>query len=121
MTSNRQNDGIFSSIKAPAMLVAVSAALMISGCAKPPQQDVAYKIDPPENVNTTVGNYVEGKGYQFSWAKTANSVITIPMDVRELAHQKCVADSFEVSFMRTVEFDNEQVIGYFMCRGHGGH
>lgn len=105
------------------VMLGLASALMLSACVA--TQQGAGKVSP---ATTTVGasanngpEYVEGKGYKFTWTKTDSSLVSAPREVKAAASAICAEQGFDVAYMRSIAFSTDEAMGYFACRGSGGN
>lgn len=64
--------------------------------------------------------FVEGRGYMVSWPPEERFVISPPDDIRKQMAAKCANEGYITAFITSMELHDDQIIGYFLCRGIGG-
>ena len=63
--------------------------------------------------------YVEGKGYALIWTMKQNGAISVPKEIAAKAKKTCMRVGHEKSYAYVIEFNGDEVIGYFRCSGDG--
>lgn len=64
--------------------------------------------------------YVDGKGYPLTWPMADDGVISMPEDINLKAKSICIEAGYDRAYAHLLEFDMNEVTGYFRCRGQGG-
>ena len=63
--------------------------------------------------------YVEGKGYVLAWGMNHTGAISVPKEIAVKAKQTCMRVGHEKSYAYLIEFNGDEVMGYFRCSGGG--
>ena len=63
--------------------------------------------------------YVKGKGYALTWMMNQTGAISVPKEIADRARNTCIRVGHEKSYAYTIEFNGEDVTGYFRCSGSG--
>ena len=63
--------------------------------------------------------YVKGKGYALTWMMKQTGAISVPKEIADRAKNTCVRVGHEKSYAYVIEFNGEEVTGYFRCSGGG--
>ncbi len=64
--------------------------------------------------------FVEGRGYIVTWPPEERFVISAPDHIRKQMATKCANEGYITAFITSMELHDDQIIGYFLCRGVGG-
>lgn len=95
----------------------------LSGCAPvPPSSAVTTPTAEPVQQTAPAGpEFVEGKGYRFTWVNGNSGVVTAPADIKKKALDACLENGFLAAYMSSIAFTEGAAEGYFNCRGTGGN
>ncbi|MCE2516641.1 MAG: hypothetical protein J4F41_02160 [Alphaproteobacteria bacterium] len=104
-------------------MLGIVSAIALTACVAP--QHAANGQSP---ATTALGaaaetgpQFVEGLGYKFTWTRTDASLVSPPAEVKDAARKLCSDNGFDVAFMRSIAFSDDEAVGYFGCRGSGGN
>lgn len=64
--------------------------------------------------------FTEGLGYQISWPLEERFIISPPENLRKLMLKTCQDTGYITPYINTIEFKNDGIKAYFLCRGFGG-
>lgn len=120
--NSRQTASTFKKMAAVYVLTpfTLMVAIMLSGCT--PSQNLSVSTPEPAQKEVPLGpEYVDGKGYRFTWSNGMSGVLTIPVEVKAKALEACVENGFITTYMSSIAFVDGAAEGYFGCRGSGGN
>ena len=112
----------FARIKSLILSMFIVPIIALAGCAPVPTPSVsqAPTAAVTQDPSPSQFEYVDGKGYRFTWSADNNGVLLAPADVKEKALEACLKDGFVSSYMSSIAFTDNLAEGFFNCRGSGG-
>lgn len=79
--------------------------------------DSVYMLSDMDDVDLI---FTEGLGYQISWPLEERFIISPPENLRKLMLKTCQDTGYITPYINTIEFKNDGIKAYFLCRGFGG-
>lgn len=82
--------------------------------------DATDSVENATDIDHSELIFTEGLGYQISWPLEERFIITPPQNLRKVMLKTCQDSGYITPYINTIEFENNGIKAYFLCRGFGG-